>query len=98
MPFVSVVTPCFNEEQNVRPFRDKIAEIFATLPTYTYEHIYIDNASTDGTPKALRQLASEDPRVKVILIARNFGHIRSPHHGLMQAHGEAAIIMPSDFQ
>lgn len=68
------------------------------LPDYDYTHLYIDNASTDGTVEVLRQLASEDRRVKVILNARNFGHIRSPFYGLLQADGDAVIYMASDLQ
>jgi glycosyltransferase involved in cell wall biosynthesis len=68
------------------------------LPGYEYEHIYIDNASTDGTVDILRRLAASDRRVKVILNARNFGHIRSPYHGILQAHGDAVILMTSDLQ
>jgi len=68
------------------------------LPGYEFEHIYIDNASTDGTIPILRRLAATDHRVKVILNARNFGHIRSPFHGILQARGDAVICMSSDFQ
>jgi glycosyltransferase involved in cell wall biosynthesis len=68
------------------------------LPGYDYSHLYIDNASNDGSEKILRQLASEDKHVKVILNARNFGHIRSPFYGLLQADGDAVIYMASDFQ
>jgi glycosyltransferase involved in cell wall biosynthesis len=70
----------------------------AGLPAYEYIHLYIDNASTDGTVEVLRHLASEDRRVKVILNARNFGHIRSPFYGLLQADGDAVIYMASDLQ
>lgn len=63
-----------------------------------YEHLFIDNASSDGTQIELRKLAAEDVRVKVILNQRNFGHVRSPFHGLMQARGDAVIVMASDLQ
>jgi glycosyltransferase involved in cell wall biosynthesis len=98
MPLISVVTPCYNEEENVRPLRDRIKAAFAALPGVDYEHILIDNGSTDGTVQALRALAREDKRVKVIVNARNFGHIRSPAYGLLQASGDAAILMASDLQ
>lgn len=68
------------------------------LPGYEFEHIYIDNASTDGTVPILRRLAAADRRVKVILNARNFGHIRSPFHALLQATGDAVISMAADLQ
>jgi polyisoprenyl-phosphate glycosyltransferase len=95
---ISVVTPCYNEEENVLPLYETIQRLFANLPNYTYEHIYIDNASKDKTVTVLKEIASKDPRVKVIINTRNFGHIRSPYHGLLQASGDAAIIMASDFQ
>jgi glycosyltransferase involved in cell wall biosynthesis len=68
------------------------------VPAYNYEHIYIDNASTDGTVPILRRLAAADDRVRVILNARNFGPIRSPHHGILQAQGDAVILMAADLQ
>lgn len=70
----------------------------AQLPEYQFEHIYIDNASTDKTVMILRRMVQEDGRVRVIVNARNFGHIRSPYYGLLQAHGDAAICMASDLQ
>jgi glycosyltransferase involved in cell wall biosynthesis len=63
---ISVVTPCFNEEGNVDELYQRIAAQFALLPDYDFEHIYIDNASTDGTAQAIRRLASTDSRVKAI--------------------------------
>ena len=98
MKLISIVTPCYNEEENVEELYLRIRSIMAELPEYSYEHLYIDNASTDGTQEILRRIAAADKRVKVILNARNFGHIRSPFHGLMQASGDAAMYMASDFQ
>lgn len=76
----------------------RVAKVMETLPGYDYEQIIIDNASTDGTQEILRRLTSANPRLKVILNARNFGHIRSPYHGLMQASGDAAVALASDLQ
>lgn len=99
MPFVSVVTPCFEEEANVRLLYERIRQVFATyFPDYTYEHIYIDNASKDRTVPLIKELCAEDTRVKLIVNARNFGHIRSPFYGMMQAKGDAVILMASDLQ
>jgi glycosyltransferase involved in cell wall biosynthesis len=95
---ISVVTPCYNEEGNVEELHRQIAAVFETLPQYDWEHLYIDNASTDRTPQILRKLAASDPRVKVILNMRNFGHIRSPFYALLQARGDAIISMVSDLQ
>lgn len=98
MKTISVVTPCYNEEANVGPMYEKVKEIFRKLGTYKYEHLFIDNASTDGTQAALRRLAAADSNVKVILNTRNFGWIRSPFHAILQAGGDAVIFMASDFQ
>jgi glycosyltransferase involved in cell wall biosynthesis len=95
---ISVVTPCYNEEENVRELWSRIRAVFAQLPDYDLEHILIDNASTDGTARILRELAQEDHRTKVILNTRNFGHIRSPYHAMLQARGKAVITMASDLQ
>jgi len=95
---ISVMTPCFNEEGNVEEPHRRIAAVFETLPQYDWEHILIDNASRDSTPAILRRMAAADPRVKVILNTRNFGHIRSPFHALLQARGDAVISLASDLQ
>lgn len=95
---ISVVTPCYNEEGNVVELHAQIRTVFAQLPQYDYEHIFIDNASKDTTPQILRRLAAEDERVRVIFNNRNFGHVRSPYHGLLQARGDAVVILASDLQ
>lgn len=95
---ISVITPCYNEEDNVRELASRIRAVFAELPGYDYEHILIDNASVDRTAELLRELASEDRRTKVILNTRNFGHIRSPYHAMLQGRGDAVIAMASDLQ
>lgn len=94
---ISVVTPLFNEEENVADLCDRIAAVMRSLP-YDYEHICIDNCSRDRTAALLRQRAARDPKLKVIINARNFGHIRSPYHALLQATGDAAVIIAGDLQ
>ncbi len=98
MKKISIVTPCFNEEENVEELYECVRGIMAEFSYYEYEHIYIDNSSSDQTLPKLRILAANDKRVKVIVNARNFGHIRSPYYGLLQSTGDAAILMASDFQ
>jgi glycosyltransferase involved in cell wall biosynthesis len=98
MRFVTVMTPCFNEEDNVRELYEQVKKVFAGLPGYTYEHLFIDNASKDRTVEILRDIARSDRNVRVIVNARNFGHIRSPHHALMQARGEAVVSIVADLQ
>jgi polyisoprenyl-phosphate glycosyltransferase len=95
---ISVLTPCYNEEDNVRELYSAVRNQFAALPQYEYEHVFIDNASTDGTEIILRTLAAEDERVKVLLNTRNFGPVRSSMHGLLQCRGDAVIAIVADFQ
>lgn len=95
---ITVVSPCYNEQDNVGVLFEKVKEVFSKLPQYDYEHLFIDNASTDATQARLRTLAQENPNLKVIMNTRNFGHIRSPYYGLLQAKGDAVILMASDLQ
>ena len=98
MTLISVVTPCYNEEDNVREVYTQVRAVMEGLAGYSYEHILIDNASQDRTVAILRELAAADPRVKVIVNARNFGQLRSPHHAILQAQGEAVITLVADLQ
>ncbi len=98
MKHITVVTPCYNEEDNVEEVYRQTRAVFATIEGVTYEHLFIDNFSSDRTPALLRAMAASDRNVKVILNARNFGHIRSPYYGLLQARGDAAILLVADFQ
>src|SRR5205807_7498765 len=86
------------EEGNIEILIDRVRALFAKLPQYRYEHIIIDNHSTDSTVDILREIARKDLNVKVILNARNFGHIRSPQHAFFQAKGDAVIVLLSDLQ
>ena len=97
MKKISIITPCFNEEENLEELYSRICEVMQSL-NYDYEHIFIDNASTDRSATILRQLSAKDKRVKVIFNTRNFGHIRSPYHALLQSSGDAVIGMASDLQ
>ena len=95
---LSIVTPCFNEEENVDELYRRINAAIADLKIYRFEFIFIDNASKDGTVAKLKQLARDDPRVKIIVNTRNFGHICSPYYGIMQSSGLATIYLASDLQ
>lgn len=94
---ISIVTPCYNEEDNIEELCQRIAAVMADQP-YDYEHICIDNCSTDGTVKKIKEIASRDLRLKLIVNARNFGHIRSPYYGLLQSRGDACVLIASDLQ
>jgi len=99
MKLISIVTPCFNEEGNVSELASRIRNVFKErLPEYAYEHIFIDNASTDATLDELRNLANIDKSIKIIVNSRNFGHIRSPVYGLLQAKGDAVMLVVADLQ
>jgi len=95
---ISVVTACYNEEENVAELYRQVKEVLAGLKDYHYEHIFIDNASQDRTVAGLKEIARQDKNVKIIVNARNFGHIRSPFYGLMQAKGDAVISIVADLQ
>lgn len=98
MKLISIMTACFNEEENVAEVYRQVKAAFAALPQYRYEHLFIDNASTDRTVEILRGIAAADPNVRVIVNARNFGHIRSPCHGFLQTRGDAVISIVADLQ
>jgi glycosyltransferase involved in cell wall biosynthesis len=98
MKTISIVTPCYNEEDNVDAVYSQVKQVFEGLKGYQYEHIFIDNASTDKTASILRAICAKDRNVKVILNARNFGHIRSPYYGLLQSQGDASILLVADLQ
>jgi len=97
MKKVSIITPCYNEEENLEELHQRIWDVMEKLHC-DYEHILIDNASTDRTVEILRKLAAKDTHLKVIMNTRNFGHIRSPYHAMLQTTGEAVICMASDLQ
>jgi glycosyltransferase involved in cell wall biosynthesis len=94
---ISIVTPCYNEEGNIEELYRRIVEVMSKLP-YEYEHICIDNCSTDNTVNKLKAIAAKDKRVKIIVNVRNFGHIRSPYYALLQSRGDASVLMASDLQ
>jgi len=98
MKLISIVTPCYNEEENVEKLHELITRVFEGLPEYEFEHIFIDNASLDRTEVVLKKMAEKHKNVKVILNSRNFGQVRSPYHAMMQAKGDAVILVVADLQ
>ncbi|WP_462267219.1 glycosyltransferase family 2 protein [Mucilaginibacter sp.] len=95
---ISIVTPCYNEEDNVENLYQQVKQIMNSVPQYNYEHIFIDNASLDNTVSVLKGLAQQDSQVKIIANARNFGFMRSQYHGLLSAKGDAVILVVADLQ
>lgn len=100
MKTISVVTPCYNEEENIRDCYDTVRKIFEQeLPSYKREHIFCDNASTDKSLAILREIAAADPCVKVIVNSRNFGPTPSTYNGVLAATGDAVLMfLPADMQ
>ncbi len=97
---ISIVTPCFNEEDNVAACYEAVRTIFTEqLADYGYEHVFADNASTDGTVAILRSIAAKDPNVRLIVNARNYGPFRSTFNALKAVTGDAVLAMlPADLQ
>ena len=95
---LSILTPCYNEEAGIAECWERVREVMAKLPGYDYEHLFIDNCSQDRTVAILKEIAARDRRVKIIVNARNFGHTRSPHHGMLQITGDAYIPVVADLQ
>ncbi len=99
MKKISIVVPCFNEEENVLPLSESIIRTFQEeLPNYDYEIIFIDNDSQDKTRGLLKEMCAENPRIKAILNAKNFGQFNSPYYGLLQITGDCGILVAADFQ
>ena len=94
---ISIVTYTFNEEGNIQKLCNGIKIEMENL-NIDYEHIVIDNCSTDKTIPILKEICSKDKKVKAIINAKNFGHLRSPFYGILQSKGDACILMASDFQ
>ncbi len=96
---ITIALPCYNEEGNIRELYRRLIDVtLAFADRYQFEFLFIDNCSEDQTVSVLRELAGADRRVKVIVNARNFGHIRSPYHVLLEASGQAVICMATDLQ
>ncbi|KAA6338207.1 putative glycosyltransferase [termite gut metagenome] len=98
MKRISILTPCYNEEENIEKIYAQVKEQFINIPNYQYEHIFIDNASTDNTVKLLKNIAALDKNVKIIINAINAGIIRSWYYGLLQAYGDAVVFIEADLQ
>lgn len=99
MKKISIMIPCYNEEENVVPMSEAIVNLFTTeLTAYDYELLFIDNASTDHTRHLLREICEKNKNIRAIFNARNFGQFNSPYYGLLQTTGDCTIGMVCDFQ
>lgn len=95
---ITIVSPTYNEEDNVLLFYSRVEEVTKNIKNYQFEYLFIDNASTDKTASILKNIAKQDKKVKLIINTRNFGHIRSPYWGIIQSQGDATIYLASDLQ
>ena len=92
MKKISVLIPCYNEEENVVPISEAVIKTLTKdLPEYDYELVFIDNDSQDRTRSLIRQLCNENPKIKAIFNARNFGQFNSPYYGMLQITGDCVI-------
>lgn len=98
MKKISLVSPCFNEEENLPEFHRRLTEVMKAHPEYDYEILWADNRSTDSTRDVIRRICAEDRHVKAIFNSANFGHIRSPYHAMLAADGDAVVTLCADLQ
>lgn len=99
MKKISILVPTFNEEENIKPLCAELINILSgKLPEYDYEILIIDNYSTDRTREHILELCAANKKIRAIFNAKNFGHIRSPYHGMLQTTGDCTIVMCADFQ
>ena len=99
MKTISIMIPCYNEEENVKAISEAvIQEITTNLPSYDYEILFIDNDSSDHTREYLREICAANPKIKAIFNAKNFGQFNSPYYGICQTSGDCTICLCCDFQ
>ncbi|MBQ1423583.1 MAG: glycosyltransferase family 2 protein, partial [Lachnospiraceae bacterium] len=98
---ISIVIPCYNEQDNVGPISEAVRAQFADVPLlqkYDWEIIFMDNDSRDATRDRIRELCAADKHIKAIFNAKNFGQFNSPYYGMLQTDGDATMLMAADFQ
>ena len=99
MKKISILVPCYNEEENVIPLSNALVEMLQRdLPAYDYEIVFIDNCSKDSTRDKLRVICRKNPKIKAVLNAKNFGQFNSPYYGMLQTTGDCVVLMCCDFQ
>ncbi len=98
MKKVSIMVPCYNEEENVVPMSEALVAQMEQLPQYDYEILFIDNCSQDNTRPLLREICAKNPKIKAIFNSKNFGQFNSPYHAICQTTGDCTITVCCDFQ
>ena len=96
---ISVMIPCYNEEENARPIYEAVRDEFIkNLPEYNYEILFIDNKSKDNTRAVIEEICKEDKNVKAIFNSKNFGQFNSPYYGILNTSGDCTVTICADFQ
>lgn len=98
MKKISIVVPCYNEEENVVPISEAIVKQMESLPQYDYELVFIDNYSEDNTRKLIKEICEKNKKIKAIFNIKNFGQWNSPYYGICQSTGDCTILICADFQ
>lgn len=95
---VSIVVPIYNEVEMIQEICTRVAEVFKTLNSYTYEIVFFDDGSTDGTRTILEEVASNQDEIKCVFLSKNFGYLKNTFYCLQQAKGDCAVILHADLQ
>ena len=98
MKKLSIMVPCYNEEENVVPMSEALVAQLEAMPEYDYEIVFIDNCSQDSTRDLLRKICAGNKKIKAIFNTRNFGQFNSPYHAICQTTGDCTITICCDFQ
>ena len=98
MKKISIMVPCYNEEENVVPMSEALVAQLEAMPEYDYEIVFIDNCSQDSTRELLRKICAGNKKIKAIFNTRNFGQFNSPYHAICQTTGDCTITICCDFQ
>ena len=98
MKKISIMVPCYNEEENVVPMSEALTKTLETMDGYDYEILFIDNCSFDKTRDLLRDICAKNNKIKAIFNTKNFGQFNSPYYGLCQTTGDCTISVCCDFQ
>ena len=98
MKKISIMVPCYNEEENVVPMSEALVKQLEALRDYDYEILFIDNCSQDNTRALLRGICDKNKKIRAIFNSKNFGQFNSPYHGLCQTTGDCTISVCCDFQ
>ena len=98
MKKLSIMVPCYNEEENVVPMSEALVAQLEAMPEYDYEIVFIDNCSQDSTRELLRKICAGNKKIKAIFNTRNFGQFNSPYHAICQTTGDCTITICCDFQ